>query len=250
MRNREGMVNKHLTEAERQNTFARNNRAFGRRSGCSLLRKCPAHGRRAGAHSLLRHSGLEHHSGNHISEAAPDCITDHRACPWPGRSCDNTWWENTHSDSTECRRHAHAPCRLGLGMRIAAGSGKPLGRDSRNCLFVLYVRKSDRGLHRPSAIRGENAAPTWAELKRLSPWLVLAAAGFMIPVMWGLLWGSKHIDAGRLGILLQMEAVVGIGSAALLTDEPFGIVELTGTLLVVGAGVVDVLGDRPKRAVV
>ena len=72
----------------------------------------------------------------------------------------------------------------------------------------------------------------------------------MIPVMWGLLWGSKHIDAGRLSILLQMEAVVGIGSAALLTDEPFGIVELTRTLLVVGAGVVDVLGDRPKRTVV
>ncbi|MEZ5789917.1 MAG: hypothetical protein R3D34_03670 [Nitratireductor sp.] len=69
----------------------------------------------------------------------------------------------------------------------------------------------------------------------------------MIPVMWGLLWGSKHIDAGRLGILLQMEAVVGIGSAALLTDEPFGFVEITGTMLVVGAGVVDVLGGRPKR---
>jgi drug/metabolite transporter (DMT)-like permease len=92
--------------------------------------------------------------------------------------------------------------------------------------------------------------PTWAELERLLPWLVLAAAGFMIPVMWGLLWGSKHIDAGRLGILLQMEAVVGIGSAALLTDEPFGLVEITGTLLVVGAGVVDVLGDRPKRTIV
>jgi drug/metabolite transporter (DMT)-like permease len=92
--------------------------------------------------------------------------------------------------------------------------------------------------------------PTWAELERLLPWLVLAAAGFMIPVMWGLLWGSKHIDAGRLGILLQMEAVVGIGSAALLTDEPFGLVEITGTLLVVGAGVVDVLGDRPKHTIV
>jgi drug/metabolite transporter (DMT)-like permease len=92
--------------------------------------------------------------------------------------------------------------------------------------------------------------PTWAELERLLPWLALAAAGFMIPVMWGLLWGSKHIDAGRLGILLQMEAVVGIGSAALLTDEPFGLVEITGTLLVVGAGVVDVLGDRTRRTIV
>ncbi|WP_422373201.1 DMT family transporter [Hoeflea sp.] len=88
--------------------------------------------------------------------------------------------------------------------------------------------------------------PSLAELGRLLPWLVLAAAGFMIPVMWGLLWGSKHIDPGRLGILLQMEAVIGIGSAALLTDEPFGLVEIAGTLLVVGAGVVDVVGENTR----
>ena len=79
------------------------------------------------------------------------------------------------------------------------------------------------------------------------PWLLLAAVGFLIPVMWGLLWGSKHIDPGRLGVLLQLEAVVGIGSAALLTDEPFGLVELLGTVLVVAAGIVDVLGDRDRK---
>ncbi|MEQ8482103.1 MAG: DMT family transporter [Hoeflea sp.] len=89
-----------------------------------------------------------------------------------------------------------------------------------------------------------NHPPGWAELVGLLPWLALATVGFLIPVMWGLLWGSKHIDAGRLGILLQMEAVVGIGSAAVLTDEPFGLVEIIGTLLVVGAGVVDVAGER------
>lgn len=93
-------------------------------------------------------------------------------------------------------------------------------------------------------IEVNNHPPGRAELVRLLPWLALAAVGFLIPVMWGLLWGSKHIDAGRLGILLQMEAVIGIGSAAVLTDEPFGFVEIIGTLLVVGAGVVDVAGER------
>lgn len=88
------------------------------------------------------------------------------------------------------------------------------------------------------------AAPGWADLKVMLPWLIVAAAGFMVPVMWGLLWGSKHMDPGRLGILLQMEAVVGIGSAALLTNEPFGVVEILGTILVVGAGLADVLGSR------
>lgn len=93
-------------------------------------------------------------------------------------------------------------------------------------------------------LEATGSPPGWSEILRLLPWLVLAGAGFLIPVMWGLLWGSRHIDAGRLGILLQMEAVIGIGSAALLTDEPFGAVELLGTCLVIGAGIVDVAGQR------
>jgi drug/metabolite transporter (DMT)-like permease len=92
------------------------------------------------------------------------------------------------------------------------------------------------------------ALPTWVALEPLLPWLLLVSVGFLIPVTWGLLWGSKNMDPGRLGVLLQMEAVVGIASAALLTDEPFGWVELLGTILVVGAGIVDVLGGRgPKE---
>lgn len=93
-----------------------------------------------------------------------------------------------------------------------------------------------------------HALPTWVTLEPLLPWLLLVTVGFLIPVTWGLLWGSKHMDPGRLGVLLQMEAVVGIASAAVLTDEPFGWVEAIGTVLVVGAGVVDVLGGRgPKE---
>lgn len=93
-------------------------------------------------------------------------------------------------------------------------------------------------------IMATNAAPNWDVLKPLFPWLVLVAVGFMIPIFWGILWGSQHIDSGRLGILLQIEAVVGIASAALLTDELFGLVEFLGAFLVISAAIVDVLGGR------
>lgn len=86
--------------------------------------------------------------------------------------------------------------------------------------------------------------PAWPELAALLPWLALTAVAFLIPIMCGLLWGSQRMDPGRLGILLQLEAIVGILSAAVLTDEPFGLVEILGALLVIGAGVADVLGDR------
>lgn len=78
----------------------------------------------------------------------------------------------------------------------------------------------------------------------LAPWFALIAVGFLIPVMWGVYWGSRHVDPGRLGILLQLEAVVGIGSAALLAGEPFGARQALGALLVISAGLVEVIGNN------
>jgi drug/metabolite transporter (DMT)-like permease len=86
--------------------------------------------------------------------------------------------------------------------------------------------------------------PSLDQVLALAPWLVLAAAGFLIPVMWGVYWGSRNVDPGRLGILLQIEAVAGITSAALLAGEPFGAPQAVGAVLVIGAGVVEVVGSR------
>ncbi len=90
--------------------------------------------------------------------------------------------------------------------------------------------------------------PTLEQLTTLAPWLVLIAAGFLIPVMWGIYWGSQHVDPGRLGILLQIEAVVGIGSAALFAGEPFGVRQAIGAVLVISAGLVEVIGNRRETA--
>ena len=96
----------------------------------------------------------------------------------------------------------------------------------------------------PLAALGQ--APSLQQLNALAPWLLLVAAGFLIPVMWGIYWGSRQVDPGRLGILLQIEAVVGIGSAALLAGEPFGLRQAVGAVLVNSAGLVEVLGNRIK----
>jgi drug/metabolite transporter (DMT)-like permease len=86
--------------------------------------------------------------------------------------------------------------------------------------------------------------PTWTQISTLAPWLALTAVGFLIPVMSGIYWGSRHVNPGRLGILLQIEAVVGILSAALLAGEPFGVRQAIGAVLVIGAGLIEVLGNR------
>lgn len=88
--------------------------------------------------------------------------------------------------------------------------------------------------------------PNVETILRLGPWLILMAVCLIIPMMWALLWASQLIDPARLGILLQMEAIVGITSAALFAGEPYGLRELTGTLLVLSAGFVDIYGHRDK----
>ena len=91
------------------------------------------------------------------------------------------------------------------------------------------------------------ATPSSRVLIELAPWLLLMAVVFLVPVMAGIYWGSNRVDPGRLGILLQLEAVVGIGSAALLAGEPFGLRELIGTFLILGAGLTEVLINRVSR---
>jgi len=86
--------------------------------------------------------------------------------------------------------------------------------------------------------------PTAPLLAALAPWLGLAAIGFLIPVMWGIYWGSRHVDPGRLGILLQIETVVGVGSAALLAGETFGLRQAAGAVLVIAAGLVEVIMNK------
>jgi drug/metabolite transporter (DMT)-like permease len=91
--------------------------------------------------------------------------------------------------------------------------------------------------------------PAFEQLITLAPWIVLMAVGLLIPAMWGVYWGSRYVDPGRLGILHQLEAVVGISSAALFAGEPFGSQEAIGAVLVISAGLIEVFATRGNTMV-
>jgi drug/metabolite transporter (DMT)-like permease len=66
-----------------------------------------------------------------------------------------------------------------------------------------------------------------------------------------ILWGAGRLDPGRVAVLLLLEVLASAISAALLTDEPFGLHELIGCILILAAGLVeglDQLRARPKLA--
>jgi drug/metabolite transporter (DMT)-like permease len=77
------------------------------------------------------------------------------------------------------------------------------------------------------------------------PWLLAFSLLWMLPVIVLTVFGASYVDPGRFAILLMFEIVVGLASAALLTDEPFGARELAGAALVMGAIGVEIGAVRP-----
>tara|TARA_Y100000385_G_C13041376_1_gene615433 strand:+ start:248 stop:1225 length:978 start_codon:yes stop_codon:yes gene_type:complete len=71
------------------------------------------------------------------------------------------------------------------------------------------------------------------------PLLFIFIAFLVLPGTYASLWGPKHLSPGIVGLLFMSEIVVGAISVAIFADEPFGIRELIGLFLILGASVVE-----------
>jgi drug/metabolite transporter (DMT)-like permease len=80
------------------------------------------------------------------------------------------------------------------------------------------------------------------DLSDSAPWLAAFALIWMLPVSWLTVFGASRLDPGRVAICLMLEVVVGLTTASLLTDEPFGLRELLGAILIMGASGVEMTG--------
>ena len=99
--------------------------------------------------------------------------------------------------------------------------------------------------------------PDASVLLQSARWLLLLGFLWMPAVVWLTLFGGSRIDPGRVAILLMFEVVIGLASAALLTDEPFGAREVLGAGLILAACAAEVVasnappaGEREPRRVV
>lgn len=89
------------------------------------------------------------------------------------------------------------------------------------------------------------APPTIGETRNALP-LILFAAIYTLPMLYLTIWPVRLISPARVGILLMGEVVVGVGSAALLSGEPFGAREAVGTILILSAAVVEIRDYSPR----
>ena len=95
-------------------------------------------------------------------------------------------------------------------------------------------------------------APGAISMPQLGPKAVVVFIAFALiinlPCMAVVVWGARLLSPGRVGLLLAGEIAFGVVSAAILTDEPFGMRETIGTLLILSAVLVEVIGTPQHGA--
>ena len=71
------------------------------------------------------------------------------------------------------------------------------------------------------------------------PWFIPVVLVLIIPGFYAIAWGVPLLNPGTVGVLFMTEISVGAISAALLTDEPFGMREILGVGLITAAGLTE-----------
>jgi|UPI000480B8E8 drug/metabolite transporter (DMT)-like permease len=95
--------------------------------------------------------------------------------------------------------------------------------------------------------------PTVAGLTTGMPWILAAAALWVVPAMGLSLWGASRMSPARTSMLLMLEVLVGVGSAAWLAGEELGLNKIIGGALILSASLVEAWGsaraDRKASAI-
>ena len=76
--------------------------------------------------------------------------------------------------------------------------------------------------------------------------IIVAVAALSVASAVGILWGVRLVSPGRAGLLLMMEVVTGLATAAAFAGEPFGVAQVAGSMLIVAAALVEVLPARGR----
>ncbi len=131
------------------------------------------------------------------------------------------------------------------GLLVAAGAArteieKPAGVFPLLYIIMLFALLA--AVAQYPLLRGSlGSVPSTEDLLKSLPLLLGITLLFVIPTMAILMWSPPKIGTGVFGILMLSEVVFGVISAAIFTAEPFGWREITGTTLIVLAGIVEIV---------
>ena len=138
------------------------------------------------------------------------------------------------------------------GLLIAVGAARteieqPEGVFPLLFIVIVFCLAASIGQY-PLLADAIGAMPTLDVAFASLPFLLGVTLLFVLPTTAVLFWSPSKIGTGVFGILILSELVVGVISAALLTDEPFGWREVTGVSMILIAGLVEVTWSNSPDA--
>lgn len=149
-----------------------------------------------------------------------------------------------------------APRNLGDLFALAAGIMWAFGairiyarRDSQSApsaVFLFFAAGALVCLALLIPLQATATLPDLALMKRTAPYLVGTTLVFVLIPTFMVLWAAARISSTRVGILLMGELLVGLVTAWLLNDEPFGARQVLGAMLVVAAAICEIGGKAEK----
>ena len=99
----------------------------------------------------------------------------------------------------------------------------------------------------PLLVDALGAMPSIQSVLPSLPLLLGISLFFVLPTTAIIFWSPPKIGTGVFGILILSELVVGVISAALLTDETFAWPQIVGTTLILSAGVLEVVANKQSK---
>ena len=137
------------------------------------------------------------------------------------------------------------------GLLITAGAARTEVEQPEGVfplLFIVVVFCLAASIAQYPLLEGAiGTVPTLDVIVASAPLLIGLSLLFVIPTTAIVFWSPSKIGTGIFGILILSELVVGVISAALLTDESFGWREVIGTSMILAAGIVEVALNPPPE---
>ena len=72
-------------------------------------------------------------------------------------------------------------------------------------------------------------------------WIILFAIIWLLPSIFLTYISVEILDPGRINILLMFEVIIGITTAAILTNEVIGLREIIGAIFIISAGAIELI---------
>ncbi|WP_071674121.1 DMT family transporter [Nioella nitratireducens] len=102
------------------------------------------------------------------------------------------------------------------------------------------------GLTLATGVAATGIAVTGASVVAAAPWGLITGL-VLVPTLFMTIWPATVLSPARVGLLLMSEIIVGVVTAAIWSGDVFGWREAVGSLLIVSAGAVEVLGHRQPK---